>query len=314
LLNVIALRLKKSPKSKIAISGMTDGTELPNLEARMKLAGERAKTVAKYFTENWEIPSKQIKTETREIPELATSNSYPEGFEENRRVEIYSDDPEILKPVIHTKFKENQFLTEEIEFLYTSNSLDSISNWNLALGGVVIQKSETMQSNKLNYRITPELKEKIMSMIHNSEPLILDFNCDVFGKKEVRKFPLQLEKEQNSFELQRLNLIVFDFDKYELNEMNKNMISNFVTHSIQDNSAVRIIGSTDRLGEKEYNMQLSKERANTAFRYLKDLKPKANFVEVKGIGDSSLLHNNNIPEGRFYCRTLLIEVKTPIIK
>jgi hypothetical protein len=34
--------------------------------------------------------------------------------------------------------------------------------------------------------------------------------------------------------------------------------------------------------------------------------------EVLGLGKDILLYNNDIPEGRFYCRTVNITVETPI--
>ena len=96
--------------------------------------------------------------------------------------------------------------------------------------------------------------------------------------------------------------------------MNKEMIKNFVVNSISDSSKVMITGSTDKLGEKDYNLKLSKARAENTYSYIMNLKPKAEFEEIKGIGDSKLLYDNDLPEGRFYCRTVLIEVSTPVKK
>jgi len=122
------------------------------------------------------------------------------------------------------------------------------------------------------------------------------------------------EIEKNTFEYQRLNLIVFDFDKYQINPMNFQILRNFVANSIQENSEVRIIGSTDILGSKEYNLQLSRQRAIKTQKTLQQIKPTINFIEVEGIGDTNLKYDNTTPEGRFYSRTVLIEIKTPIIK
>ncbi|MEI6089253.1 MAG: hypothetical protein WCR42_02265 [bacterium] len=36
------------------------------------------------------------------------------------------------------------------------------------------------------------------------------------------------------------------------------------------------------------------------------------FFNVQGVGEDTLLYNNDVPEGRFYCRTVQIVVKTPI--
>jgi outer membrane protein OmpA-like peptidoglycan-associated protein len=105
---------------------------------------------------------------------------------------------------------------------------------------------------------------------------------------------------------------VFDFDKFEINDFNKKMINDFVANTIMDNSKVSITGSTDKLGEKDYNMNLSLSRAESTYKVIKKIKPKADFKEVTGIGNTKLLYDNSLPEGRFYCRTVLIEVTTPI--
>jgi len=66
------------------------------------------------------------------------------------------------------------------------------------------------------------------------------------------------------------------------------------------------------LGEKLYNQKLSEDRANEVYKYLKKIKPSTNYTEIKGIGFSKLPYDNQLSEGRFYCRTVLIEVTSPI--
>jgi hypothetical protein len=35
-------------------------------------------------------------------------------------------------------------------------------------------------------------------------------------------------------------------------------------------------------------------------------------VHFEGMGERELIYNNELPEGRFYCRTVTITVETPI--
>ena len=84
----------------------------------------------------------------------------------------------------------------------------------------------------------------------------------------------------------------------------------FTAKIIEDNqkkTKLRIIKS-----EKEYNKRLSTSRAVSVRKYIKRLVPLVKIDEVKGIGASNLQFDNDLPEGRFYCRTVLIEVKTPL--
>jgi outer membrane protein OmpA-like peptidoglycan-associated protein len=71
---------------------------------------------------------------------------------------------------------------------------------------------------------------------------------------------------------------------------------------------VRISGYTDYTNPLDYSLRLSKARARETASAL-DLAKKA---EVRGLGKTVLLYDTDIPEGRFYCRTVTIVVETPI--
>lgn len=315
LLNIIGSRLSKNT-SKIEIVGMTDGAELSTKDERLKLAQKRAESTAYYLMTKWGIDKSRIKISSRDIPQLATSNLYAEGFEENRRVEIFSDDNEIMKPLIHSKFKEYEVMMQIFSFSINSDDLNQFSNFKIQ----IIHKNNVtseMSFNKIEdistFKIDENLKNVIKNAAKSDEEIFIKvqaYDTDNNLIESISKF--EYNKELNNFELGRLNLIVFDFDKSEISDLNKNIIKNFVSNSIFDNSEIRIIGSTDRLGEKDYNLKLSQQRADETYKYLKTIKPNANYKEVKGIGNSILPYDNNLPEGRFYCRTVLIEVTTPI--
>lgn len=89
------------------------------------------------------------------------------------------------------------------------------------------------------------------------------------------------------------------------------MIRRFVAEAIEPTSSVRITGSTDRLGESAHNQQLSTARAENVKNLLLSQQPTYRQIEARGIGEAPHLYDNDIPEGRFYCRTVAVEVKTP---
>jgi outer membrane protein OmpA-like peptidoglycan-associated protein len=66
------------------------------------------------------------------------------------------------------------------------------------------------------------------------------------------------------------------------------------------------------VGELNYNFKLSQDIADEVADLLRGYLPAYRYDEVKGIGPTDIKYDNSIPEGRFYCRTVLIEVKTPI--
>lgn len=312
ILDIIGKRLQINPKLRITIIGHSDGIEFSTKQEREEIALARAKEVESYLINKWNIKSEQMNLEYKEKPILSTSNLYEQGPAENRRVEIKADDNLLLKPILLTKFKEYRMLSDQIDIELHSDNINSLVIKNFEVIGQKVDNFHKFSLDKIHIPIGSEIQNKIIRQIEKSNSLDckVTYLADDSIKTTFSEIPYEIEK--NTFEFQRLNLIVFDFDKYEINPVNYEILKNFVASSIQENSEVRIIGSTDILGSKEYNLQLSKQRANETKNTLQKIKPKANFIEVEGIGDSNLKYDNSTPEGRFYSRTVLIEVKTPI--
>jgi outer membrane protein OmpA-like peptidoglycan-associated protein len=102
------------------------------------------------------------------------------------------------------------------------------------------------------------------------------------------------------------NLILFDFDDFKISRENLKIIE-FVKSRMRPQSEVEIRGYTDRLGDDEYNRILSGKRANQTKTLIG--RPET-FTE--GVGESVLLYDNDLPEGRFYSRTVEIKLKTKV--
>ena len=71
-------------------------------------------------------------------------------------------------------------------------------------------------------------------------------------------------------------------------------------------------GSTDIIGEQYHNQELSERRAESVRDLIVTEKPGAVITEVVGTGSTNMLFTNELPEGRYYCRTVMVEVETPI--
>jgi OOP family OmpA-OmpF porin len=72
-------------------------------------------------------------------------------------------------------------------------------------------------------------------------------------------------------------------------------------------SKVVATGYTDHLGNAEVNQRLSDGRAKSVADAL-----KAGQVTSLGVGARRPLYNNDLPEGRFYNRTVEVRVETPV--
>lgn len=318
LFDIIGRRLKSNPSAKIKVTGVTDGEELPNQNDRIKLAETRAKNVADYIINRWNIPSDRVSVESLDFPKLPTSREYNEGYQENRRVEITSNNPLILSPVVHSKFFEYTSTQDSIYFNFEFNRELKLKDWYFSAFNDLIKSQGTIDdemthSVKISFPLTKEIINYIGNKSESNIPQTATLKVySSNGMQEEKVTEINIFRETNNFEIGRLNLIVFDFDRFDISEQNKIMINDFLKNSIQENSTVAIRGSTDRLGELKYNYKLSSDRANSVKNYIKSINSSAKITDVVGIGPSILPYDNNIPEGRFYCRTVLIEVKTPL--
>ena len=61
------------------------------------------------------------------------------------------------------------------------------------------------------------------------------------------------------------------------------------------------------MGDEKHNQKLSEARAKSTANSI-----NAENMQSKGVGEYELLFNNDLPEGRFLCRTVVVEVKIPV--
>jgi outer membrane protein OmpA-like peptidoglycan-associated protein len=313
LLDIIGSRLQSSG-SKLLIKGFTDGQELGDIITRSTLAYKRATTVRDYLITKWHISPDRLSIKTEDVPTLPTSTLYKEGLEENRRVELVPEDMNLLKPIVHSQFFEYASDKNEVNVDIDVDA-ENIKDYALFISDDKNQyysvSKPTSPEDEVSIKVDEAFLNKVAtSDINNLKVELLVTKKD--GRLEHKTAKFNVVKEKNDFELGRLNLIVFDFDKSDISEVNKNMIDKFIVNNISANSETEIIGSTDHLGEQDYNMELSQRRADNVAKYINTLLPDAKFKNVIGIGSSNPKFDNSTPEGRFYCRTVLIEVKTPI--
>lgn len=316
ILHIVGKRMSENPKTEITIVGNSDGIELATSGERLSLAKDRAEKISDYLNKNWAIDTKRIKIETRDVPRIPTNVRYSEGYQENRRVELYSDDPSLLRPVVHSRFLEYTPVQDIQSFSIALRSDIVPNTWTLAIhgkNGVLAQQSGANSPKNVSLQLPKGALANIDKELFPNDSLKAFLKLSLPDGSELNSdCSIQVSKTKNVFEVSRLSLIVFDFNRYDISEQNKRMMQQFVRDAIKPNSTTTITGTTDKLGEEEYNMELSKSRAYSVRDYLLSLLPSANLTEVKGIGASVLPFDNSLPEGRYYCRTVSIEVKTPV--
>ena len=316
LLNILGQRMRAEEGISITLNGTTDGREGGTADELANLARGRVESIRRYLTETWGIDPKRIAVTTSSRPQFPSSEVYQEGFEENRRVEISSNDPEAMRPIIHKQFNEYSFQPDYFEMTMDATSPGGIRSWKLQVTSgsteVLAQAGEGPVPPSMRRTITQEIADRIASGIAGKGNIYATLTVrSGKGESTTETATIPATVELNPFEVSRLSLIVFDFDKSEITQGNRKMVKSFVADALNEGSTLTIVGSTDRLGELEHNQQLSQERAETVKGIIAANAPEATITTVEGVGPK-LRYDNNLPEGRYYCRTVTVEVKTPI--
>lgn len=316
LLNIIGERMMANPKTKLSIVGTK--SEIEDGELAKILPIERAKTIRNYLVNTWGIADKRLMISSLDKPSLPSTSSEKESIEENQRVELYSTDEVLLAPLLLNDTLYTP-ITKEIDFYTILDTNVKDFSWNFR---VFSDENSPYydESGRLEPPLTTKiiLSEDIAGQIKNNNELLYRFDLvnaleereNVTGRINVTINSLeQKEREKaNDIRIDKYSLILFDFDKFELNDKNSKILS-IVKKNITKDSELLISGYSDKIGDYDYNKTLSKKRTESV-----SLQFPNNKKELFPYGESIILFNNNLPEGRFYSRTVTIKAITPIKK
>jgi len=126
-----------------------------------------------------------------------------------------------------------------------------------------------------------------------------DFKTDgVVTHKDMSINPIEVAKVEPNATI-RLNNIFFDFDKFTLRSESYpelNRVAEFLEE--QPSIKVEISGNTDNVGTEEYNMNLSKRRAESVSNYLVKKGVSRDRITTTFYGESRPKDTNDTKEGR----------------
>lgn len=315
ILNIIGKRMRDNPKSTISLVGTNSnkGQEKNNLT----LSLNRALAVKNYLVEIWKIESSRIRTSARNLPQAPTISDEEGADEENRRVEITSDDDTIEQAVISNDTL-RQLSSTTIRFYTKVISEAEIENWSL-----IARQDNTILYKKEGQSLPPTYFEWIINdtILNNKiNPGVIKYTFSITNKfgQTFTTIPQIIPVEQLTIprkkleriedkEFEQYSLILFDYGKAKLSKSHFTIL-NFIKSRLNPNSEIYIYGYTDAIGDEDINYKLSLARAKEVAKAL-----RATNAKIEGIGESRILYDTKFPEGRFYCRTVKIDIITKII-
>jgi OOP family OmpA-OmpF porin len=317
ILNVIGKRLILYPKATLTITGhnANTGSELGDTA----LSRQRARVIKSYLRDVWGVSANRLIIKAKNLPS-AKSLPITEAVtaEENRRVELSSNDERILSPVSlnntvttsdppSLRFKlsgaaDLGLNTYKVEAGQQSNMENAFVSSGAFTGSKVVDWQV-----EADQRTAPRFDEPLHMSLTLSDKSGNEKLVDTDSMKlDVITVQRKMKENLDGFEVDRFNMILFDFNETEVSDLNKGIISK-IQRRVKPGSITEIVGSTDSIGASAYNMRLSNERAQAVKMLI-----KRKGVTANGVGEEQLLFDNALPEGRFYCRTVSVTVKTPL--
>lgn len=313
-LNIIGSRMQAYPKAKLIITGTNSG--IADEKNNKTLSQNRAQTIRDYLVEVWNIEPARLSVNSRNLPQKASSSKVLDGVEENRRVEFASDTWEVTAPSI---LQDTMRIVNppKIRFKPEVFASEGIDSWKInSISGSELIYNINGKSNILDYYdwdINSDLAAKSLLKSEFASNLSLTDNSGETYATNLKKLPIEVTTYKNDDSESKdtirniYDLILFDFDKAALSSDNQRII-NLIKQETPPGAIINVKGFTDRMGDEKYNKTLSTRRASST---AKALKSPANAY---GVGEEIQLYNNNLPEGRFYSRTVIVEVKIPVNK
>jgi outer membrane protein OmpA-like peptidoglycan-associated protein len=93
--------------------------------------------------------------------------------------------------------------------------------------------------------------------------------------------------------------ILFDFDKSTLRSASQEQIKKFAEALTKyEDTDIFIAGHTDAIGAEDYNMTLSRQRAESVANYLENLGVSRTRFTITGFGEAQPIASNDTAEGQ----------------
>lgn len=336
-LNIFGYRLRKYPNVKVELVGCVDEK---NEDKNSSLPKERAQLVHDYLKNVWGIEEGRMKVTARGWPELRSNPNDTFGIVENRRTELRfsggtADDLwEVQRPILDNDptvspdpDRMNWMMKNGIDAgIVASRRIEVIRNgqpWNVLkeIGTVDPTKQWDWTNTDMEYpqEKGPEGTEEINLNPFKAVLVVTSKNgqeCKsdtvTIPVKRVSSKSIGVDKNAE-FTLEKYNLILFKFDSPEAGELNERIMSTWVFPRVKKSSVIKIDGHTDVVGLDTRNKKLSEDRARTAENFIKKRTSDFKELTTRGTGEEEPLYSNELPEGRFFNRTVQVIIETPLI-
>jgi outer membrane protein OmpA-like peptidoglycan-associated protein len=309
ILNIMGARIDTS-KASIIIRGFADET---SEGASCELARARAQTVVDYLKNVWRIPPERLRLEVAQgscSPNPASGGNSVRGRQENRRVEIFSEDNQFFQPVQKVNVIVRPSWDMSQARVNIVNETDPVSTWETSF----IQGSRLIASTKGEGPVNEtalSIPDRLLDSL-TDQPIIVVLNVRSIGGLEWETMiEIAVDAFQKDIKYENLSLAMFAVRSTELGARDLELLKDFAA-PLDSGDRVAVIGYSDDLGNPLRNQQLSLRRAEVVADRLRTLRPDCVITRVEGIASMRFpigVTSYELPEQRFMSRTVQLMVE-----
>jgi outer membrane protein OmpA-like peptidoglycan-associated protein len=157
-----------------------------------------------------------------------------------------------------------------------------------------------------------ELGAVIGGVVGGTAGVLIGKKMDEEAKKIEEEIPgAQVERVENGIVLtfDEKSGVYFATNKSNINEASQETLNKLANiFNEYDDTNILVVGHTDSTGNDEYNMTLSKERAQSVSNYLMSKGVSGSRITTEWFGETQPTHDNSTAEGRSKNRRVNIAI------
>ena len=310
-LNIVGERMLRFPSAGLTLTGRMPAGNWTAEDSLVAL--RRARAVRDYFVNVWEVDTDRIAIRTAPDNVAVSQLNKSDWQEEQRRVEISSDNYEVTAPVF-VRTAADRVEPEVLEYVPIWSG-DTPDAWSMTLetpSGFQRVYIGDGQPGALRFNVPAREFAPIDTELRAGlELTAADQSIRVAEAVVPVEWSADLNTTGEDVRREKFSLILFDYNSDELLNNNRRILD-LVRSRIEPASVVTVLGYADRTGTPQFNRGLASRRCNNVRDYLVERGVSVQSVSVQAVGSDILLHDNALPEGRSYSRTVQILVVTPL--
>ena len=336
-LNVYGYRLNKYPDVKVEITGCVDEI---NEDKKSDLAKNRAQIIYNYLRDVWKISEDRMSIQSRGWPEVRSNPKDSLGIVENRRAELRFSGPnaenlwQVERPILDndpTTFPSPMEMTFVMgngidENIVASRRIEVTRDgktWNTLTQIGLTDKTTTWDWKDAENEEYPQEDRRIeveqKALAPYKAQLVVVSKKGTECRSDIITIPVKRTStkglttvREDDKTLEKYNLILFPFDRADAGPMNERILKEYVYPRLKGNSTIFVEGKTDVVGMYDHNKRLSERRSGTVQTGIGKNAKQYGTLSSRGTGEDEPLFTNDLPEGRFFNRTVQVRIETPL--